>query len=166
MFKLNQIFQLWGRAFIRDKPLQSSHLALPYIQLNAPVTCAFSLDWTCRVVAACFPPTPTPKRWPAAVIALRCVYIYSWNAGPSFPSPFPPVTHSICRVRREHPFDTPASPPDPIKLGATITNQSIPSRRTYLFPVIWFPNSLSEWLSFHAFGSTKMYAHSATSFID
>lgn len=61
MFKLNQIFQLWGWAFIRNKPLQSALLALPYIQLNAPVTCAFSLDWTCKDVAARLPP-PQPKR--------------------------------------------------------------------------------------------------------
>lgn len=64
MFKLNQIFQLRGRALIRDRPLQPLLLALPYIQLNASVTCAFSLDGTCRDVGLRLrtPASPRPKR--------------------------------------------------------------------------------------------------------
>lgn len=39
---------------------RSTPHSLPYIQLNAPVTCTFSLDWTCRDVAAHLPP-PQPE---------------------------------------------------------------------------------------------------------
>lgn len=63
MFKVNEIFQLRGRAFICDRPPQPLLLALPYIQLNAPVTWAFSLDGTCRDVGTRLrtPASPRPK---------------------------------------------------------------------------------------------------------
>lgn len=61
MLCLNWIkFSSCGSAFICNKLLLSSLLASPYRQLNAPVTCVLSLDWTCRDGVLRLPyPTPT-----------------------------------------------------------------------------------------------------------
>lgn len=55
-------------------------------------------------------------------------------------------------------------PPDPIKLGPTITNRSSPMKNLSLLAS--FPSSLHQWLRFHAFALATTYAHSATSVID
>lgn len=107
-------------------------------------------------------PRPKPKAMTSRGNCVVCyVYIYSWNAG----LPFHPTCHPFHLPRQERP------PLHPIKLAATITNQPLllfcDTTRAHLFPSdIWFPASLTDWLTFHAFGSTKMYVHSATSFID
>lgn len=112
MFKLNQIFQ-WP--LIRDRPLQSPLLALPYIQLNAPVTCVFSLDRTGGEVGGKGAHLHPKEMTSGGNYTLSCLHLFMKRCFIPVPSEQPPT-----------PPPPPPPPPDPIKLGPTITNQPPP----------------------------------------
>lgn len=84
-----------------------------------------------------FTPTPVLKRWPAAVIARCCVYIYSWNGAP----PFHPHTHlSPIPLPAQGEKASPSTIPSNLKLQSLISpspheeNQRLLVLYRYLIP--------------------------------